>query len=788
MRSETFWKWFEEEARPKLAGRAGTFAKMFEHLDKLDRPVTIVETGCARRDPAIEESWKLDGCSTFLFDRYVGCAAPESRVFSVDLDREAVRACCGRVSLSFQTTVTAQDSVDYLKALAVPHWFKADLLYLDSFDYVAWNPLPSAMHHHAELMAAMPMIRPDTLVVVDDSPAMVDDQNRLEVGGKGTIVAKHMLLCAADMEFCEYQTGWTNVGPARHRSDEDLDHLVARARGHVEGNRLVAAEGIYRLILGITTPPVKPHSRVAHGEACDFYARLAVQRMKFGTAADWWREALSADPMATDYRLDLIVNALMPMGNVKLARVEGERATKIAPDYWRTWHVFGGVLHMLNESEEATAAYDREIAAAPEEPDGALDRISIAIEVGDYDKARDFIPGVMATDRRGDALHCLAMIAHREHKHEEAIVLFDEAIAWQCSDIPMAHWNKSLSLHAIGRYREGWEEHTWRAKAFKTPMLSLPPRRFTVPMWDGTQPVTKEDGTRAVVHVHAEAGYGDNIAMLRFLPLIEEMGYAVHYEASPGMAEMAAYSFPTVTVMPKAPDYPGALGLKPFDYHIPIGELPHVFKIEVDSVPWRGPYIKADPILIDKWHARTWPRRWHRNTRLIGLCWSAGIREGIHLREYGMSKSVRFEDFRPLFGWPHTQILSSLAQQPDIFVSLQVGPERTERAEPVIDILPDRPSWAETAALVANLDLVITVDTAVAHLAGAMGKPVWVISRKDGMSWHFMCERPGAPWNERSPWYPSARVFRQREFDTPHFWDDVISDIGMELRSMSAAA
>jgi tetratricopeptide (TPR) repeat protein len=423
----------------------------------------------------------------------------------------------------------------------------------------------------------------------------------------------------------------------------------------------------------------------------------------------------------------------------------------------------------MNESKEATEAYDKEMALAPEEPDMVLDRISIAIEVADYDKARELIPLILDSKRHGDALHCLAMIAHREHRHEEAIELFDQAFAAGCSDEPMAHWNKSLSMHAIGRYREAWEEHHWRVKATKMPALSLPPRRFTLPMWNGEGPL-KEDGSQVVIHVHSEAGYGDNLCMLRYLRLMTQMGYKVRYEAATGLQELAAGSFPDVEVLPRAPDYPGALGLKKFDYHLPIGELPYVFKTDIDSVPWFGPYLKADLFL-----SREYAQKLNAyKGRKIGVCWSAGIREGIFLKQYGMMKSVQFEDLRPIVGY-------EWSGEP-VFVSLQVGPERAECSDPVLDILPEKPSWAHTAALVDNLDLVITVDTAVAHLAGAMGKPVWLINRRDGMSWHFMCWREGAPWNERSPWYPETRVFRQRSFDQPHYWVDVINDIKEALQ------
>src|SRR5579872_7066971 len=435
MRSENFWAWFDAEARPRLVSRADTFAKMFEHLDRIDRPVTIIETGCARRDPDLDESWRGDGCSTIMFDKYAFAHA-DSLVFSVDLSKEAVEACRARISCS--TSLACRDSVEFLHSLAVSSWnIKADLLYLDSHDFVPSDPLPSAIHHHAELMAAMPMIERDTLVVLDDSPATYDDNSHAEIGGKGMLVAKHMALAGADLEFCSYQSGWTNVGPARRHGDIDLAEMVGRARRHVEADSVLAAEQLYRVILGNTTPPRSGQARIAHGEACAFYARLALARQKFGAAADWFREALQADPLATDYRLDLIVKCLMPMGNLKASLVEAERATRISPEYSATWRVLGGIHHELGDAKKCVEAYDRQIALelctrrtpSPTDPNALLDRATIALDLSEHDLVHKLCAGVKGTDRWPDALHCLAMVAYREHRHEEAIEIYDQAIA-----------------------------------------------------------------------------------------------------------------------------------------------------------------------------------------------------------------------------------------------------------------------------------------------------------------------------------------------------------------------
>ncbi len=783
MRNDAFWDWFDKEARPKLKGRAATFALMFEHLDKFDRPVLIVETGCARRDPAIDESWALDGCSTFLFDRYIeirGDAEPRgtgrSEAHSVDIDPVAVRICAARAPW---VSVSAQDSIGFLQVMAESAELEEvgtpDLIYLDAFDYEATNPIPSAVHHYQELMAALPMIRPDTLLVVDDSPATFDDQGRAEIAGKGMLVAKHMAVIGADLEFSGYQVGWTRVGPAVRRADPDLIELVDRARAHVEADRVVAAEHLYRLILGLTTPPRSGPSRVAHGEACAFYARLALARQKHGAAADWFREALAADPLGSEYRIDLILKCFLPMGNLRAATVEAERATKIAPDYPEAWRAMGGVEHEAGNAQKCIAAYDRQLKLIPHDPNALLDRATIALDVGDYERVREICLEVMSTERAADAVHCLGMVAYREHKHEEAIVLYSRAIEMEARDLPIVHWNMSLAMHAIGRYKEAWVEHEYREFQRTNPALYLPMRRFTLPRWKGEEPTIEmiepaETFRKTVIHVHYEAGAGDNLCMARYLRVLVEQGYKVRYECAEEMVDLMRGSFPEVEVLPKAADYPGSLGIKPFDFHCPIGSLPAVLGTDIDSVPWSGPYIKPDPILVDNFRAKMWERG---GARRIGLCWSSGIRDGVWMQTYGLQKSMHFRDLELL-----------LTPTSDHFYSLQVGPERKQMGIPgplITDLLPERPSWAETAALIANLDLVITVDTAVAHLAGAMGKPVWVMCQRDGASWHFMCWRPGASWNERSPWYPSAKVFRQKTFDQPRYWGDVVAEIAKEL-------
>jgi hypothetical protein len=253
-------------------------------------------------------------------------------------------------------------------------------------------------------------------------------------------------------------------------------------------------------------------------------------------------------------------------------------------------------------------------------------------------------------------------------------------------------------------------------------------------------------------------GHGDAIAMARYAPLLRDLGYDVRMEVGEPLVGLFTRSFPGIQVMPKAVDYPSAMGIPVFDYHIPMLSLPAMMKTDIDTVPWQGPYLTPDPNEVGRYRAIPGPRSGPR----IGLCWSSGVRtEGLWIKEYGKRKSMHFRELLPL-------IKSNAAN----FISLQVGPEREQHCDFIADPLPDTPDWDDTAALVASLDLVITVDTSVAHLAGALGKPVWVMMHTEG-SWHWMTERLD------SPWYPTARLFRQKEI---HQWADVVAEVGQALR------
>lgn len=747
---------------------------MFEHLDRFDRPVRIIETGCAER--LNDDGWGGNGCSTLLFDKYVQ-THPGSRFWSVDVDAAAVRLCRAAID-PLQSHVVCQDSVLFLKSKADKKR-PIDLLYLDASNFNWAAPLMAQKHHLDELLAALPMLRPDSLVAVDDSPIVLQNCPYIEVGGKGGLVAKYASEVGADQVFQHYQAGWvgmvsgTEVAPVP--SDTvDLKEMLRQASEHYHAGRVLDANNLFRLIYVITRNPQTKAQHVARGEACFFFAKIAASQKKLGTALDWYQEAIKCVPDAVEYILEMVGQTLRPMRHWERAINEAIVATRIEPDNMHAWRMLGGLYLWSENLVDAKKAFKKAMEIDPDAPEPKLDMMSALFDDEptreNYAEAERLAREVLPTKFRGDAMLTLAFTAYREGRHEDAVALYDEALEAGVSEPATCHWNKSLALHALGRYREGWEEHTWRAVERTQLPLYVPMNRFKSPLWKGEPPP-------ASVHVHAEAGFGDNLCCARYLKLLVDEGYDVRYESYGNMVPLMQRSFPRVKVHAQSADYPGSLGVEPFDYHLPLGELPHVFGTEVDTVPWRGPYLVPDPALVEAYRNKLPLKPAWRTGPWVGLCWSSGIREGLWIAKYGKRKSMHYDDLCTL-------LRRALKVN---FVSLQIGPEREQAksttAPWIADVLPEEPTWDDTAALVANLDLVISVDTAVVHLAGAMGKPVWLMNSAEPGSWHWMAERPGSPWNERSPWYPSVKIYRQR---TVGKWGELVGRVAEDLARFDA--
>jgi Flp pilus assembly protein TadD len=326
------------------------------------------------------------------------------------------------------------------------------------------------------------------------------------------------------------------------------------------------------------------------------------------------------------------------------------------------------------------------------------------------------------------AFNNLGSLLQEQGKWAEALEQYRKAVALE-PDRPTSRWNLARVLLLLGYLREGWADFDSR---LEMPQLHLK-RSFPQPHWDGSDPTGK------TILLHAEGGHGDAIHFIRFAPQVAQRGAKLILECQPALIPLFA----------KMPGFDAIIArgqpLPPFDWQIPIQSLPRPLGITLENIPNHVPYISAPPDRIQKWKQRL-----ASETKIrVGIAWSGS-------RYANADNRTRTID-----------VFAPLAKVPGFkFFSLQTGNDAHQPPPTGMDFADfsdDLTDFAETAALVQNLDLIITIDTSIAHLAGALAKPVWVLIP-------FQCDFRWLLQRTDSPWYPTMRLFRQidvREWDTP---------------------
>ena len=291
----------------------------------------------------------------------------------------------------------------------------------------------------------------------------------------------------------------------------------------------------------------------------------------------------------------------------------------------------------------------------------------------------------------------------------------------------------------------GWSEHEYR---WRTPHFLRDRRKLPQPLWKG-EPLK---GSRILLR--AEQGLGDTLQFVRYVPLVAARGGNVVLEVQTRLQRLLARSPGAAEVIRRGEALPEV------DWQCPLMSLPLAFATDLNSIPAEIPYVQPDPAQI-----AAWGQRLAGNSLRIGLAWG-----GSPTFPYERWRSIPLEQLAPL-----TQLEGTT------FYSLQMGPQASQVKQlgsgvRLIDLQDEQQDLADTAAIVANLGLVISIDTSVAHLAGAMGKPVWILLHKSP-DWRWLLER------EDSPWYPTARLFRQSTLGN---WQDVVARVDRELRELVA--
>jgi Flp pilus assembly protein TadD len=447
--------------------------------------------------------------------------------------------------------------------------------------------------------------------------------------------------------------------------------------------------------------------------------------------------AKSGDDAKTYYLLAL---ALTEAGQPDEAIDAYNQAVRLKPDFFQAYTNLGNLLCKLGRLDQAAEAFLQAVRLRPNLAEMHVNLSNVLRESWRLEEAA--AAANTALELKPDLAEAfigLGAALQAMGRFDQAIHACRNAIQRK-PDLPAAHLNLALAELVLGNLERGWPEYEWRRKCPDV----LPPRRFSQPEWDGN----RIDGK--TILLYCEQGFGDAIHFIRFAPLVAGLGGRVIVECPPPLLRIFT-GFEGV-------DRVVAIGapLPNFDFQCALPSLPGLFKTTVRSIPASIPYLAADAEIAESWRRRLEPSS---DILRIGLAW-AGRSDNRNDR----NRSIDLQKLSPLAAVKGVQ-----------FHSLQ--PSRA--ADPPMalsdwsDLLKD---FAQTAGLIANLDLIVTVDTAVAHLAGAMGKIVWLLLPFPP-DWRWMLDRSD------SPWYPTMRLFRQ---EMPGDWDKVIRRVAEQLSGRSA--
>jgi|SRR5580658_2961242 tetratricopeptide (TPR) repeat protein len=452
-------------------------------------------------------------------------------------------------------------------------------------------------------------------------------------------------------------------------------------------------------------------------------------------------------------------NALAERRQWEAALADYDRAIAFKPDYARAFSNRGNVLAELKQWEAALASFGRAIAIKPDYAEALSNRGNLLADLNqwqaalaDYDRAIAIKPYfAVALSNRGNALTKLKRWEAALASYERAIALqpdyaearcnrgciltelkqfdaalenFDQAIRLR-PDFAEAHFYRSVVWLLRGEYAKGWEEYEWRRKSERLTPLQFQ-SRFRQPLWLGEQPIAGK-----TILLYGEQGLGDTLQFCRYASLVAKLGASVILEVQEPLLRALASVEGVSQLLPRGSPLPN------FDYYCPLVSLPLAFKTDDHSIPRTHRYLASDPARVARWDVRLGQRGKPR----IGLTWSGSATYTYHDRSVPLATLVRYlpDDYQ--------------------YVSLQKDVREADRAtlqsDPrILDLTSDITDFADTAALCDCLDLVISVDTSVAHLSGALGQKTWILL-SFVPDWRWLLDRSD------SAWYPSATLYRQ---------------------------
>ncbi|MEI6181127.1 MAG: tetratricopeptide repeat protein, partial [Chloroflexales bacterium] len=545
-----------------------------------------------------------------------------------------------------------------------------------------------------------------------------------------------------------------------------LAQTVAQALSAYQRDEMDEAERLCRLVLD-----VDPN----HFDALHILGIVALQTLRLSDALELLTRAVSINPnsafchgnratvlfeleryeeavTAYDHALEISpcyvagyynrANALTNLKRFDEAVAGYDRALELKPEYAEAYYNRGNALLDLKRYSEALASYDQGSKLNPTHAELHNNRGRALIAVGQFEEALGSIDQAIEINPEQAELYNnrgRALVGLR--RFDAALASLERAIKVR-PDYTEAHWNLALCRLLLGDFTRGWTGYEWR---WKTELARKDQRDFAQPLWLGA-----EDLAGATILLYAEQGLGDTLQFCRYAKLVAGLGAKVVLEVQAALLPLLAGLEGTSTVLAKGVDSPA------FDCQCPLLSLPLAFGTELDSIPADIPYLQSDPSRVASWNERLGSKTGPR----VGLVWSGNPQ---HKNDH--NRSIRLEQLLPLLGGgaEYVSLQKDLAE-----ADAQVLDAHSELRH----FGPELKDFSDTAALVELMDVVVSVDTSVAHLAGAMGKAVWILLPYDA-DWRWLMDR------EDSPWYTTARLFRQ---GAAGVWDEVIERVGEELR------
>ena len=422
------------------------------------------------------------------------------------------------------------------------------------------------------------------------------------------------------------------------------------------------------------------------------------------------------------------------------------KAISINKDYTEAYYNRGNVLHKLKRLEEALSSYDKAISLHEDYAEAYSNRGLVLQDLkrleealSSYDKAislhEDYAE---AYSNRGTVLEELKRL-------DEALSSYEKAISIN-KDYAEAYWNSSICYLLAGNFNEGWARYEWRWQS-KSISKIAGIRKFSQPLWLGTE-VLKDQ----TIFLYAEQGLGDTIQFSRYVSLVAGLGAKVVLEVQPSLVKLLSYLEGISQIISKGDKLPN------FDYQCPLMSLPLAFKTELKTIPSVSKNISTDEKKVEKWQAilgeKTKPR--------VGIVWSGAVNH-----KNDLQRSLKL-----------SQLITHLPSDYE-YLSLQKEISDVDK-EVLIECCKikhfgdDLKDFTDTAALCELIDIVISVDTSVAHLAGTLGKNTWVLLPYSP-DWRWLLDR------NDSPWYSSVKLYRQEKIND---WESALVNIESDLKKL----